>query len=99
MNHQVGIIELNRNLRAVALHGVEKGSADVHIQRVAEFIKLRGTSRFDAGREVARIMPSKAALAERREQIFERLESQEIQCLVGNFKTRFDVRLSLAHLT
>ena len=44
-------------------------------------------------------MPPEAALSERRQQIFERLEPEEIERLVGDFKPRLDVRLVLADLS
>src|SRR5271170_2662439 len=64
MDHQVGVIELDGNARAVALNGVEKRCANVHVQRVAEFIGLRRAAGFHSGGEVARIVPAKAALAQ-----------------------------------
>ena len=98
MDHQVGIIELDGHGRAVALDGIEKRSADVHVQRVAKFVLLRSAAGFDAGGEIARVVPAEAALSERGEQILERFESEKIERLVGDFKSRFGVRLMFADL-
>ncbi len=88
MNHQVRIIEFDRNFRAFAAHGVEQCPADIEIQRVAEFVGARDAARFDAGRQIARVMPPEAALSERPHQILERLESQKVDRLVRDFKAR-----------
>ena len=92
VHHQVGIIEFDRQAGAVALHGVKERGADVHIQRVAKLIRTRTAPGFDAGSKVARVMPSEAALAERCQQVFERLEAEKIERLVGDLKPRLDFR-------
>jgi hypothetical protein len=71
VDHQVGIIELDGHLRAVAADGVEERGADVEIQRVAEFVGARDAAGFDAGGQLARVVAAEAALAERAEQILE----------------------------
>ena len=98
VDHQIRIIEFDRKRRAVALHRVEERPADVHIQRVAEFVWLRAAARFHAGGQVARVVPAEAALAERGQQVLQRLEAQKIERLVGDFKTRLDIRLVPADL-
>ena len=67
VHHQVGVIKLDRNGRAIALHGIEKCSANVHVKGVAEFILLRRAARLHAGGQIARVVPAKAALAQRGE--------------------------------
>ena len=88
VDHQVGIIEFDGNLAPLRCDGVEKRSTDIQIQRVAEFVMFGSAAGFHAGGEVARVVPSEAALAERAEQILERLESQKIERLVRDFKAR-----------
>ncbi len=77
---------------AFAAHGVEQRGADVEIQRVAEFVGARDAAGFDAGRQIARIVAAEAALAERAQQVLERLEAEKIDGLVGDFKSRFVLR-------
>ena len=40
VNHQIRIIELNWDSGAIALHRVEQRPADVHVERIAEFVLL-----------------------------------------------------------
>ena len=89
MDHQIRIIEFDRNFRAFAAHGVEQRRADVEIQRVAEFVGARDAAGFDAGRQIARVVAPEAALAERTHQILQRLEAEKIDGLVGDLKARF----------
>src|ERR1700730_4471937 len=37
-DHEVRIIEFDRDARAVAAYGIEEGRADIQIQRIAKFI-------------------------------------------------------------
>src|ERR1700735_5728771 len=70
MDHQVGIVEFDRNAGAIAPDGVEEGAAEVHIERVAEFIGLGRSAGFDASSEIAGVVAAKAAFAERRGETF-----------------------------
>ena len=83
-------------LRCTALN---KRAADVHVERVAEFVVLRRAARFHARRQVARIVAPEAALSERGEKILQRFEAKEIERFVGDFEARFHIRsVSAAHL-
>jgi hypothetical protein len=89
VDHKVGVGHLDGDLRPFAAHGVEERFADVHIQRVAEFVASRDAAGFDAGGEVARVVAAEAAAAKRTEQILQGFESQKIDGFVGNFEARF----------
>src|ERR1700735_1595311 len=99
MDHQVGIIELKGNACAIAANGIEERTANVHVQCVAEFIRLRRAAGFDAGGQVASIVPAKTAFAERCEQILQGFETEEIESFVGDLESRFCVRLRLPYLS
>ncbi len=55
-------------------------------ERVAELVGLRRAAGFDAGGQIARVVPSKARFAQRSQQIAQRLEAQEVETLVGDFE-------------
>ena len=73
-------------LRALAADGGKQRLADIQVQRVAEFVLLRGAGGFDAGGQIARVVAAEAGFAERAEQVLERLESQKIERFVGDFE-------------
>ena len=48
--------------------------------------RLRRAARLDAGRHLARVVPSEAALADRSQQIAQRAIAEEVQALVGDLE-------------
>src|ERR1035437_3584299 len=88
MHLQVAVFEVQRKPEPFALDGRRKRRRDVEIQRVAKFIRLRRAAGFDTGCHVARVMASKTRLAQRPQQIAQRLESQKIEALVGDLELR-----------
>src|SRR5882762_6516234 len=89
MDHEVRVGHFDGNLCAFAADGIEERGADVHVERVAEFVRARDTPGFDAGGEVAGVVAAKAAAAERAEQILQGFEAEKIDGLVSDFKTHF----------
>src|SRR6185436_11195139 len=75
-------------------HGVQNRPARVEVQRVAELVFLRGAAGLDAGGHLARVVAAEAALAERAEQIAQRLVAEEVEALVGDLEA---VLLGVAH--
>ena len=82
---------LSGTLAPFAPDGREQRLADIQIQRVAELVLLRRARGLDAGRQVARVVPPEAGFAERAEQILQRLESEEVERLVGDFELHLGV--------
>ena len=72
--------------RRAAPDGVEDGRGGVEIHRVAELVALRRAAGFDAGRQVARVVTAGAAVADRAEQIAQRLEAEKVERLVGDLE-------------
>ncbi len=85
-----------RNLQAFALDGGEQRLADVQVQRVAEFVGLRGAAGFDAGCQIARIVRAEARFPERAEQILERLESEEVDGFVRDLNIHLAIGVARA---
>ena len=81
---QVFVFEIQRQLDAFALHGAEQSLADVQIHGVAEFVLFGRAGGLDAGGQIARIVRSEARVAQRPEQILQRLEAEKIDALVGD---------------
>ena len=69
-----------------ALNRARKGRGDVEIQRVAKLVGLGRSAGLDAGRQIARVVASEARLAERAQQIAQRLEAEEVEALVGDLE-------------
>ena len=86
MHLQIGVFDVERQRKPLTLDCTRQRSRDVEIERIAEFVSLGRSAGFDAGRQIARIVPSKARFAQGSQQIPQRLEAQEIETLVGNFK-------------
>ena len=86
MHLQIGVFNVERKREPFALNRTRKGRGDVEVQSVAKLVGLGRSAGFDAGREITRVMPSKARLAERAQQISQRLESEKVETLVGNLK-------------
>src|ERR1035437_10713268 len=97
MHLQVAVFEVQRKPEPFALDGRRKRRRDVEIQRVAKFIRLRRAAGFDTGCPVAPVMASKTRLAQRPQQIAQRLESQKIEALVGDLELH--LLLCLANLS
>ena len=74
------------SFRPFALDGAGERGRDVEVQGVAEFVSPRSAAGLDAGGQVARVMASEAGFAQRSHQIAQRLESEKVQALVGDFK-------------
>src|SRR5215471_2170719 len=93
VDHEVLVADVDGHLGAVAAHGVEQGFADVEIESVAEFIRAGDAARFDAGGEIACVVPAEAAAAERAEQIAEGFKTEEVDGFVGDFEACFGIAL------
>src|SRR6267154_2369590 len=89
VNHQVRVSHLDRNFGAFEADRIEERGANVHVERVPEFVRTRDAAGLDAGGEVASIVAPEAAAAQRAEQVLQGFESQKIDRLVGNFEARF----------
>ena len=72
--------------RSRALTAFSIVAAGIEVQRVAELMRLRRAAGFDAGGQVARVVPAGAALAERAEQIAQRAVAEKIERLVGDLE-------------
>src|SRR5437867_8888006 len=66
-DHQVLMLQVQRNSQTFARDSMQQSRADVEIQCVAEFIFLSRLIRFDAGGKMRGLVPPKAAPAERAE--------------------------------
>ena len=75
-----------RSRSARSRHRVEDGRGGVDVQRVAELVGLGRAAGFHAGGEVAGVVPARAAVAERPEQVAQRLEAEEVERLVGHLE-------------
>ena len=91
MDVQIGIFQIDRHLDALTPDRREQRLADIEVQRVAELILLRRAGRFDSGRQIARIVAPETRFSQRAEQIFQRLEAEEIERFVGDFEPRLPV--------
>src|SRR5438309_5826110 len=65
---------------------MEKRCRGIEVERVAELVLFRRADRFDAGRLLARVVPSEAALAQGSEQIAKRAVPEKIERLVGHLE-------------
>src|ERR1035438_6187475 len=83
---QVAVFDVERQGEALALDGARERGRNIEVKRVAEFVGAGSAAGFDAGREVAGVVTSKAGFAERAEQGAQRLEAEEVEALVGDFK-------------
>jgi hypothetical protein len=70
--------------------------ADIEIQRIAEFIKLRGAASLNASSQIARVVGAEAGFAEGAEQILERLESEEVNGFVRNLDVHLAIGVACA---
>src|SRR2546427_10413505 len=78
VDHQVGIVQLDGNLRPLAANSVEQGGADVEVEGIAKLVVPGDTAGLDPGGQITRVVPAKAALAERRQQVLQRFESEKV---------------------
>src|SRR5262249_21126978 len=60
--------------------------ARIEVERIAELVWLRRRFGVDARRQIARVVASRVALAERAEQIAERAIAEEVEALVGHLE-------------
>ena len=86
MHLQVGVFDVERQGEPFALDRARERGGDVEIQRVAKLVGFRRAAGLDAGRQIARIMPPKTRLAERAQQVAQRLEAEKVEALVGDFE-------------
>src|ERR1700691_3265175 len=86
MHLQVGIFDVERQREPFALDGAGERGRDVEVESVTELVRARSAAGFNSRGEVARIMASEAGLAERAEQVTQRLEAEEVEALIGDFK-------------
>ena len=64
--------------------------------RVAEFILLRRTGGFDAGGQIARVVPAEARFSQRAQKILQRFETEKIERFVGDLEARAGLPASAA---
>src|ERR1035441_9668714 len=83
---QVGILNVEWDCESFALDRTRERRCDVEIERVPKLVGLRRSTGLDARRQITRVMPPKTRFAERPQQIAQRLEAEEVETLVGNFK-------------
>src|SRR5438105_120069 len=88
VDHQVGVRHLDGNLGAFASDCVKQRRADVHVERVAEFVRSRDAAGFDGGGEVASVVAAKAAAAKGAEQVLQGLEAEKIDRFIRDFEAR-----------
>jgi hypothetical protein len=69
-----------------SLHGVQDCAARIDVERVAELVRLGRRDRLDAGAEVSRVVPPRAAAADRAEQIAQRAVAEKVERLVGDLE-------------
>src|SRR6266496_827599 len=79
MHLQVGVLDVQWQVQALALNGARQGRRDVEIECVAELILPRGAAGFDAGGHIARVVSPKAGFSERAEQVTQSLEAEEVE--------------------
>ena len=60
---QVGVLQVERHLGALAPDRGEQRRADIEVQRVAELVALGRSAGLDAGGQVARVVAAEARLA------------------------------------
>src|SRR5208283_2353361 len=97
MHLQIAVLNIERQVQALALDGAGERGSDVEIERVAEFVGLGCAAGLDSRGQVAGVMAAEAGLAQRSHQIAQRAEAKKVESFVGNFKSR--LRLRLADLT
>ena len=73
-------------LARFALDGVQQRAGGVEIQCVAELVRLGRSGCLDAGRLLARVVTTEAALAERAQQIAQGAVAEEVERLVGDLE-------------
>src|SRR5687768_16868651 len=76
--------------------GVEDGGRCIEIDRVAELVWLRCAAGFDPCRQVARIVTTGAAVAERPEQVAQRAIPEKIQRLIRDLELHVLLIVALA---
>ena len=91
VHHQNRVGNIDRDLRAIAPHGIEQGLADIHVQGVAKFVLAGNAAGLDSRGQVPSGVAAKTAAPKRTEQILQSLEAEKIDGLVGNLEARFGV--------
>ena len=79
---------------APTAHGAEDRRDGIQIHRVAELVGARRAAGLDARRELARVVASRTAAAERSQQIAKRAIAEEVDRLVGDLEARFALRFT-----
>ena len=93
---EVGILNVQRQFRALALNGTGERGGDVEIKRIAKFIEPRGAAGFDASGKITRVVASEALFPQSSHQIAQGLVTEKVQTLVRDFE--FGLLLGFAHL-
>src|SRR5580765_8208539 len=86
MNGQVRILDVQRQGQALSLNRTRKRGRNVEVECVTEFILLRRAAGFNAGGHIACVVSSETRLAERAKNFAQRLETEKIEALIGDFK-------------
>src|SRR5205814_9938571 len=81
VDHQFGVRHLNGNLGAFASDCIKQPRAEIHVERVAKFVRAWDADGFDAGGEVASVVAAKAAAAKGAEHVLQGLEAEKIDRL------------------
>src|SRR5271157_4195591 len=97
MHLKVAVLDVEREVEALALNGARERGGDVEIERVAEFVRLGCAAGLDSCSQVAGVVAAEARFAQRSHQIAQRAEAEEVESLIGDFKAR--LRLSFSDLT
>src|SRR5205814_5716739 len=70
---KVLVFEVERHFETASGDGGEQRCVYVQVQRIAELVTFGRPVRFNAGRKLARVVPAKARLAQRPQQVLQRL--------------------------
>src|ERR1043166_6708851 len=91
---QVGVFNIQRQIQPLALNCTRWRRRDVEVERVAEFVVLRGATGFDSRGQIASVVPPETRLPQRTQQVPQCLEAQKVQTLVRNFELALRLRFS-----
>ena len=89
---KVLVFDVERHFETASGDGREQRGVDVQVQRIAKLVAFGRPVRFNAGRKLACVVPAKAGLAERPQQVLQRLVTQEVEGLVGDLELRLALR-------
>src|ERR1051325_8276448 len=86
MHVEIFVFEIERNAKAFALNRRKQRRVHIKIDRVAEFVRLAGGFRLDAGGEMQSVVTPHRTLAQTAKQASQRLVPEKVETLLGNFK-------------